>query len=165
MDDGSADVLMGLLAAGEFPHLSRLTRSTVDLNVESLFEFGLQRLLDGWNHYSSSDRFRTLHAYLCHYGSLKGLLPVELAEETMAIFARTGASSKITRMARAATALTLVGATTVLFLVAGPRSASAAELPVPLGTAANFAVLAGTTVTNTGLSVVNGDLGVSPAPP
>ncbi|MEV4762544.1 TetR/AcrR family transcriptional regulator C-terminal domain-containing protein [Micromonospora chokoriensis] len=42
-----ADVLGGLLAAGEFPHLSRLTRSTVDLNVESLFEFGLQRLLDG----------------------------------------------------------------------------------------------------------------------
>ncbi|WCN81344.1 TetR/AcrR family transcriptional regulator C-terminal domain-containing protein [Micromonospora sp. LH3U1] len=42
-----ADVLNGLLAAGEFPHLSRLTRSAVDLNVESLFEFGLQRLLDG----------------------------------------------------------------------------------------------------------------------
>ncbi|WP_433551932.1 ice-binding family protein [Micromonospora zamorensis] len=65
-------------------------------------------------------------------------------------------------MARVATALTLVGATTVLFLVAGPRSASAAELPVPLGTAENFAVLAGTTVTNTGLSVVTGDIGVSP---
>ncbi|MBM0277066.1 TetR/AcrR family transcriptional regulator C-terminal domain-containing protein [Micromonospora tarensis] len=40
------EVLSGLFAAGEFPHLSRLTRSTVDLNVESLFEFGLQRLLD-----------------------------------------------------------------------------------------------------------------------
>ncbi|WP_410814750.1 TetR/AcrR family transcriptional regulator C-terminal domain-containing protein [Micromonospora sp. 067-2] len=42
-----ADTLGALLAAGEFPHLARLTRSTVDLNVESLFEFGLQRLLDG----------------------------------------------------------------------------------------------------------------------
>ncbi|MGA4732119.1 TetR/AcrR family transcriptional regulator C-terminal domain-containing protein [Micromonospora taraxaci] len=42
-----ADVLSGLFAAGDFPHLSRLTRSPVDLNVESLFEFGLQRLLDG----------------------------------------------------------------------------------------------------------------------
>ncbi|MFF0468800.1 TetR/AcrR family transcriptional regulator C-terminal domain-containing protein [Micromonospora zamorensis] len=42
-----ADVLGGLLAAGEFPHLARLTRTAVDLNVESLFEFGLQRLLDG----------------------------------------------------------------------------------------------------------------------
>ncbi|MET7960551.1 TetR/AcrR family transcriptional regulator C-terminal domain-containing protein [Micromonospora zamorensis] len=42
-----ADVLGGLFAAGEFPHLARLTRTAVDLNVESLFEFGLQRLLDG----------------------------------------------------------------------------------------------------------------------
>ncbi|WP_328421406.1 TetR/AcrR family transcriptional regulator C-terminal domain-containing protein [Micromonospora sp. NBC_00389] len=42
-----ADVLTGLLAAGEFPHLARLARSPVDLNVDSLFEFGLQRLLDG----------------------------------------------------------------------------------------------------------------------
>ncbi|MET8349507.1 MULTISPECIES: TetR/AcrR family transcriptional regulator C-terminal domain-containing protein [unclassified Micromonospora] len=42
-----AEVLTALLTAGEFPHLARLTRSAVDLNVESLFEFGLQRLLDG----------------------------------------------------------------------------------------------------------------------
>jgi hypothetical protein len=58
--------------------------------------------------------------------------------------------------ALAATGVT--SAVTVFFV----GSAPAAAAPVGLGTADAFAVLAGTTVTNTGPSVITGDLGVSP---
>jgi hypothetical protein len=47
-------------------------------------------------------------------------------------------------------------------LVAIPASAQAATAPVPLGTAKSFVVLAGSGVTNTGKTTLNGNLGTSP---
>ncbi|MDP9093152.1 MAG: ice-binding family protein [Actinomycetota bacterium] len=59
---------------------------------------------------------------------------------------------------------------TVLFLVAGiagltigfETGAAATDSPIDLQTAATYAILAGSTITNTGLSVVHGDIGLSP---
>src|SRR6202521_837710 len=59
--------------------------------------------------------------------------------------------------------LTLLIAASALALVAWPMAASASTAP-GLGTAASYAILAGTpNVTNTGATVVSGSLGISPA--
>ncbi len=56
--------------------------------------------------------------------------------------------------------LFIVASLGVVFTVASP--AGAAEAPVGMGTDASFAVVAGTTITNTGPTLIGGDLGLSP---
>lgn len=58
--------------------------------------------------------------------------------------------------------ISLLVTVALMLVMAVPGVGMAAQPPVNLGTTAPFAVLAGTTVTNTGPSVLTGDLGVSP---
>jgi hypothetical protein len=57
-------------------------------------------------------------------------------------------------------ALVIAAGLLTTFAMVAP--ASAAEAPVGLGTAGSFAVIGGSTVTNTGPSVISGDVGLSP---
>jgi hypothetical protein len=59
-------------------------------------------------------------------------------------------------------AVSTMAATLILGAAVGVPAAFAAQPPVNMGTTTPFAVLAGSTVTNTGPSVISGSLGVSP---
>jgi hypothetical protein len=67
-------------------------------------------------------------------------------------------------MERAASKLGIVSFVVALMATLALAASSRAATSVGLGTADSFAVLAGAGVTNTGPSVINGDLGTSPTP-
>ena len=73
-----------------------------------------------------------------------------------------GGRSRRTAVLAPLSVLGMCATTSLALVLAGAPSASAAQAPVGLGTATSFAVLAGSTVTNTGPSTISGDLGVSP---
>ena len=87
-----------------------------------------------------------------------------LFKNVRSVIARTDRRSL--RLRRRANALFGIGATglvsAMLLGTSGVSPAGAALLPVNLGTVSTYAILAGSTITNTGSSVVSGDIGLSP---
>jgi hypothetical protein len=83
-----------------------------------------------------------------------------MTHHTTSASSRTGRSLSAVTAAVAAVALTLLFAVGLAVSLVG--SAQAAAVTIPLGTANSYAVLAGSTVTNTGPSVIDGDVGLSP---
>jgi hypothetical protein len=47
VDCGQEPALRAILATGRFPIFERLVTDDYDFNLDDLFEFGLQRILDG----------------------------------------------------------------------------------------------------------------------
>jgi hypothetical protein len=66
------------------------------------------------------------------------------------------------RWSTAVAAVSATAAMVILGAVVAVPTASAAQAPVGMGTAASFAVLAGSTITNTGPTVVSGSVGLDP---
>ena len=56
----------------------------------------------------------------------------------------------------------LVLALFITLVMSAPIISVAAEAPINLGSAGGFAILAGQTITNTGTTVINGDVGIAP---
>ena len=75
--------------------------------------------------------------------------------------ARPGRRSRLRRAAAPTLAGLTAAGLAVAMVAINPSRAKAAD-PVGLGTSADFSVLAASTVTNTGPSVLGQDLGVSP---